>query len=142
MHTVQQLLFAQHFPFSKAAKKIVKEENVSLEGLPLPVVERAELMVEHAFSGKKYAFEVRQSELLLQEVLAFPVAKIIVSFSNDKGLFQRFSAMVADAAYSFLNSEKDKAKAAVSLASDLGVKFDFCEEKDFFVTVPLNVFLS
>ena len=142
MHTRQQLLFAQHFPFSNAAKKIVGGENLSLAELPLPVVERAELMVQHTFSGKKYSFELSQSELLLQEILAFPVAKIIVSAAGDPRLYRRFSAMVADSAYAFLGREKDKKEVAISIASDLDIKFDFSENKAFFVSMPLQQFLS
>lgn len=142
MHTRQQLLFAQHFPFSNAAKKIVGNENLSLAELPLPVVERAELMVQHAFSGKKYSFELSQSELLLQEILAFPVAKIIVSVAGYPRLYRRFSAMVADSTYAFLGREKDKKEAAIYLASDLNMQFDFSENKAFFISMPLQQFLS
>jgi len=142
MHTLEQLLFAQHFPFSNATRRIVAEENISLSELPEQVVERAELMAEHAFQGKKYVFELRQSELLLQEVLAFPVAKIIVSFAKDPVLYARFSKMVADSGHSFLGREKDKKDVAVKLATDLGISFDFPEHGDFFVSLPLQEFLS
>ncbi len=142
MHTLQQLLFAQHFPFTKSAKKIVLEEDLSLKDLPEPVIERAELMARHAFEGKEYLFELQSSDLLLQELLAFPVAKIIVSFVNNPTLFRKFSAMVADSSHAFLNVEKDKGKQAISLASDFGFKFDFPESKSFFISMPLQEFLS
>lgn len=142
MHTVNQLLFAQHFPFSKEAKKIILDSKVSLEELPEAVVERAELMVNNAFHGKKYAFDVRSSDLLLQELLAFPVAKILVSFANDPGLNARFASMVAGSAYDFMAKEKDSEKIAVSLASDIGLDIDFPEQKSFFVSMPLQEFLS
>ncbi len=142
MHTVEQLLFAQHFPFSNAARKIVAEENPSLEELPREVLQRAELMAEHAFFGKKYSFELHSSDLLLQEILAFPVAKIIVSFAGQPSLFKKFSALVADSAFDFLLSSKDKPKAAVALANDFGLKFDFSEKRDFFVSMPLQDFLE
>jgi len=142
MHTVQQLLFAQHFPFSSQARHIVKEENLSLEDLPEPVIDRAELMVRSAFDGKKYSFELKQSELLLQEILAFPVAKIIVSFAGDPVLYQRFSKMVADSGYDFLGKEREKGKAAVGLAADFGLTLDFPADESFFVSLSLNEFLS
>ena len=72
MHTLQQLLFAQHFPFTKSARKIVLEENPSLEALPEPVIERAELMARHAFAGKmlasgfKFALALAMIVMLLQ----------------------------------------------------------------------------
>jgi len=127
MHSLQQLLFAQHFPFTEAARKIVLEENPSLENLPEPLLERAELMARHAFSGKKYAFELHSADLLLQEILAFPIAKIIISFAGEPWLCRAFASMVADSAFFFLNSEKDKGKAAIELASELSLKFDFPE---------------
>lgn len=142
MHTLEQLLFAQHFPFTNAAKKIVKDQDLSLENLPEPVVERAELMVRHAFLGKEYVPNLQVSELLLYEILAFPVAKILISFVNDQSLFKSFSTMVAKSGYEFLASEKVKGKTAVALASDLGLEFDFPEQENFFVSMPLNQFLS
>lgn len=144
MHSLDQLLFAQHFPFSGQARHIVKEQNLSLEALPDAVVERAELMARQALQGKKdetYTFELRQSELLLQEILAFPVAKILVSFSGSPSLYQKFSGMVADSGYDFLAREKDIGKTAVRLASDLGIKLDFPQGQDFFVSLALNEFL-
>ena len=142
MHSLQGLLFAQHFPFTEAARKIVLEENPSLENLPEPLLERAELMARHAFSGKKYAFELHSADLLLQEILAFPIAKIIISFAGEPRLCRAFASMVADSAFFFLNSEKDKGKAAIELASELSLKFDFPDSKAFFASMPLAQYLS
>ena len=139
---MEQLLFAQRFPFTKAAKGIVEEEGVSLEQLPEAVIERAVLMVEHAAAGKKYAFEARNSELLLQETLAFPVAKIFVSFAKDRILYERFALLFSEAAFRYLNSEKDKGKAAVALGTELSLHFDFGAEAGFLVSVPLLEFLG
>jgi len=139
---MEQLLFAQRFPFSKAAKGIIAGENLSLEALPELVIERAEIMARHALSGKKYSFDLRSTDLLLQELLAFPVAKILVSFTANPVLYKRLASLVADSAYSFLKNSKDKGKIAVSLATDLGLSFDFPQNKAFFVSLPLNEFLS
>ena len=110
--------------------------------LPESVVERARLMASHALQGKKYVFDVRSSELLLQEVLAYPVAKIIVSFVNDSRLNARFSSMIAESVYGFISREKNPEKIAVSFATDLGMTIDFPEQKNFFVSMPLQEFLS
>lgn len=131
-----------HFPFTVSAKKIVAEQGLSLENLPEPVVERGIALAGNAFSGKNRQFELRSADLLLQEILAFPVAKIIVSAVNDPVLFQRLSAMFADSAYNFLKGEKNAKQTAISLAADLGIKLDFPEEKNFFVSMPLQDFLG
>jgi DNA primase large subunit len=120
----------------------VAEENPSLDELPREVLERAELMAEHAFSGKKYVFELHSSDLLLQEILAFPVAKIILSFAGEPLLYRKFSEMAADSAFEFILRSKDRSRAAVELANDFSLKFDFSEKQGFFVSLPLNGFLS
>jgi len=142
MHSLEQLVFAQRFPFTNAARKIVLEQNLSLQELPEPVIERAELMARHAFSGKEYVFEVRASDLLMQEILAFPVAKIIVSIVGEPGLYRAFSSMVSGFVYHYLSSEREQGKIALSLASELGIQVDFPEQKSFFVSLPLKDFLS
>lgn len=135
-------MFAQRFPFTEAARKIVLEENPSLDALPEPLLERAELMARHAFLGKKYAFELHSSDLLLQEILAFPVAKIIISFAAQPSLYRAFASMVADSAFFFIASEKGKGKLAIGLASELGLEFDFPDSKAFFASMPLAQYVS
>ncbi len=142
MATMQQILFAQHFPFSETAKRIVNEQSVSLEQLPETVIERASLAVEHAAAGKKYALALHSTELLLQEILAFPVAKIFVSFAKDRLLYEKFAALFADAALHYLNTGKGQKEEAVALATELRLRFDFTGEKDFLVSVPLLEFLQ
>ncbi len=142
MHTLDQLLFAQHFPFTGAARKIILAENLSLEELPLEVVERANLMVRHALDGKKYAPELKISDLLLQETLAFPVAKIIVSLAGQPQMYTKLASMVADSCLEFLDRAKDGKQEAIALASDLDIAFDFSENKAFLVSLPLQEFLK
>ena len=142
MHSLEQLAFAMHFPFTPAAKRIVAEQSLSLEELPEPVVERGIALARNAFFGKSSAFELHSADLLLQELLAFPVAKIIVSAVNDPALTQRFSAMVAVSAYNFLKNEKNRQQIAIALAAEFGIKIDFPEEKRFFVSMPLQEFLG
>jgi DNA primase large subunit len=142
MHTLDQLLFAQHFPFTGAARKIVKAENLSLGELQPELFERANLMVRHALEGKKYAPELKISDLLLQEVLAFPVAKIVLSVAAQPQMYARLASMVANSTLEFLDLAKDKKKEAIALASDLGISFDFSENKAFFVSLPLQEFLQ
>ncbi|MCX6798969.1 MAG: hypothetical protein NTW59_02625 [Candidatus Diapherotrites archaeon] len=139
---MDQLVFAQRFPFTDAARRIVAEQNLSLERLPEEVVQRAEQLVRQAVSGKAEPLRLQNTDLLLQEILAFPVAKIILSFTKDARLFERFSAMAADNAFSFLNMQKSRQEATVALAKDLRVGFDFAEENGFFVRVPLQEFLQ
>ena len=142
MPTVEQLVFAQHFPFTEAARRIVTDQKVSLDKLPPDVVQRAELMVEHAVSGKKYVFNVKNSELLLKEILAFPVAKILVSFAEDHSLYAKFAGLFSDAALNYLNNAKDTKEEAVALASELGLNIDFVSESGNMISVKLLDFLK
>ncbi|MBN2067619.1 MAG: hypothetical protein JW744_04080 [Candidatus Diapherotrites archaeon] len=142
MHTMQQLLFAQHFPFTNTARKIVEEQNLSLDDLPSPVVERAALMVEHAASGNDYNLVLRNSDLLMQELLAFPVAKILISFLRDDAMYRKFSSMFADAALHYLNTSEDSKEAMVELASDLKLAFNFADEAGSIVSISIFDFLT
>ncbi len=139
---MQQLLFAQHFPFSEAARKLVREKNLSLEGLPEPVIERAVLMVEHSAANKQYVFFLHNTDLLMQEILAFPVAKIILSVLRDERMYEKFAALFADAALDYLNTAEDSKEAMVSLASELGLNFGFADNEGRVVSLPLMDFLS
>ena len=141
MFTTSQLQFAQRFPFSELAKKIVKENDFSLEELPQEVIDRAKVLVQQSFRKEESLTPtISSSNVLLNEISAFPVAKILVSLINKPYATERFSSFIADAAFRHLEREKDE--LLVELASDLGIKFSLSERKDFFAEIKLMDFLQ
>ena len=133
--------FAQRYPFSLQAKHFLKNNNLSLENIPEEIIARAEAMVSSAAKGKEYALVINSSELLLQEIMAFPISKILVSLQKDSFLNEKFAWMLSKNFLEYLDLEKNKKQAALELAEQLGIKFDFLG-KEFFVSLALKEFLG
>lgn len=140
MALVEELRFCQKYPFSSSAGKIVKGENLSLDRVSNAVLERAKVFVEHSSRSKKYEFPVsRHEEILKNEVLAFPVAKIFLSFLKNPVLYKNFAEFFAESAFKSL--EQEKTETVLDIASDLGVSFNL-EEKPLLASVSVKEYLS
>lgn len=141
MLPLQELRFAQYYPFSKTAQTVVKQAGLSLEQVPKAVMQRARLMLSSALIGKKYEATAQESiELIQNEVLAFPVAKILLSFSKNYSYFERFAGMIAENAFKKLEFEKNE--VLLDFAQELGIEFELFESKDFFSAIRLESFLK
>ncbi len=142
MVSPEQLRFAQKYPFTATAKNAIKSLDVSLGKISEDVRERAVLRVQNALSRKPYAYRIfgEDRELLENEVLSFPVAKIIVSLLEVPFAAERFAESVSDSALEFLRSADNPLDEATALSSELKVKFDLDEETRFLV--QLQSFLS
>lgn len=137
----EELIFAQKYPFSKAAQKLVKEADYPLDEVPEAVVERAKLMIVSASASKPYKPEIHSStELLKNEVLAFPISKILVSLIGRPELYVKFARMLGNSAFEYLSNEKDF--ALLDLASGLGVNHKPSSKPGIFAEVPMIVFLE
>ncbi len=140
MYSVQELQHAKNYPFSKLAKSVLRESGLSLEDTPDDVIGRAKAMVCAAFSDEGYSTHIQSSpQLLRNEILAFPVAKIIVSIIGRVELYRKFSNMVAESVHASARNEKDG--GLFDLASELGVKFDIPESRDFFAQMAMQDYL-
>jgi DNA primase large subunit len=142
MPTLEQFRFAQRFPFSSAAKRIVKESRLSLDAVPEEIMNRAAVMISHAFREKEYTLNINSRELLEQEILAFPIAKILVSLMKNPYLYKSFSSMAGRSAFSYLGRSAEKKQLSLDLAKELGIEFELSEQKAFFVSVPLQRYLG
>ena len=135
----KELEFAQKYPFSPAAKSIVKNSGFSLEEVPRSVLARARSMVASAYARHDYSPKIREAkELLVDEVLAFPVSKILVSAIDSFELNRKFASMVSSSVFRNLEGEKDD--ALFGLASDLGVKFSL-PDSGFFAELGVADYL-
>ena len=138
--TVQELRFAQKYPFTSTAKGVIADSKLTLDDIPEYVLSRASALVFAAFSEKDYSPKIETStELLHNEVLAFPVSKILVSLINRLELSRRFVQMFAHSVFKNLEAEKDD--AIFDMASDLKMRFDIPDSKDFFAQVSLADYL-
>ncbi len=141
---MDQLTFAQKFPFSESARNYLKELNVSTKGLPEAAIKKSALMVSRAFSGSMYTidFSNPQTDILELELMAFPIAKMFVSLMRTPNIIEKFSFMVYKNTFNNLIESKDAKELCLQLADDFKIKYSFSEEKTFFVKVPLLEYLK
>ena len=142
----KDLKFAQKYPFSATSKKIIKEINVSPDDVSREVIERAAMMIAKAAGDEVYLVEEIHSstDLLVNEVLAFPVAKILISFMGKGYLNEQFANMISQSFLKYLEIEKNKQETLLDLAGELELKFTLSESANngFFVSVQLADFLN
>ena len=142
MAGTQQLQFAQKFPFSQTAKKILREINPSIEHIPEETIKRAEVMISHASKGKPYNISIKSTEMLEQEIAAFPVAKILVSLMKDNFLLKSFASTISKSTFIYLEKSPDRKQLSLDLAEELGLDVSVISEKGSFVEMPLSQFLG
>ncbi|MBU0636414.1 hypothetical protein KKE06_05295 [Candidatus Micrarchaeota archaeon] len=144
MFSNSELVFAQHYPFSSSAKQVLKKQAFELNQTPEGVIGRAALMLSAAAKGKSYVQEhlVHSPDLLVQEIQAFPIAKILVSAIDRPDLWDRFAELVANNTFFYLTNAKNRRETLLELASDLKVKFELHNSELFLVRIPVDSFLQ
>lgn len=143
MIALEKLVFAQKYPFSSTAKDCIKKLDLSLNDLPKEVKDRAFLRLSYAVNKKQYIPEhiFGSEEFLKQEVLAFPVSKILVSFLKKED-WEKFAKNIAENTFYYLEKEKNKKQALLDLATDLNIEFELMPNESFLIKIPLIEFLS
>jgi len=143
MPAKQELLFAQKFPFSNKAKNIIKKEKFMLEDVSEQIMERAKVMLLNAFKKKMYFLnEISSStDLMLNEIYAFPVAKILLSEIHSIDLNRKFAFTFSSNTFKFLEKEKNNEKL-FELFDDFGIKYSLPDKNSFLLSVDLMSFLS
>lgn len=140
MFTMQELSFAQKYPFTSIAKSIVKESAPSLSSIPAEAKERAKAILASALSNTPYNPKAEGSkELLLNEIVAFPVAKIYASCLSSEETFRKFARLISRSSFESLEKEKDS--VIFDVAAELKIRFAPAE-KGFFASLPLFDFLK
>ena len=140
MFSVEDLRFAQKYPFSNIAKAFVKSSNVSLENVSPIVLERSKAVIHAALNDIEYNPMISSSKTMLeQEVLAYPVSKIIVSFMKDDLFIEKFSVLWQKKVFSDLETEKDD--TLLVLGDELGIKWLRPKDESCFVQVSVSTFL-
>jgi DNA primase large subunit len=141
---MEQLVFAQNFPFTEIAKKIIKDTKLTPENVPEQAIRRAALMVSRAITGKEYSLDLNNppKELMEYEVIAFPIAKMFVSSMNVTNIEKKFSLLIQKATFNSLLETKNSLELCIELANDFGVEFELSDEKNFSIELPLLEFLK
>lgn len=153
MVPLSQLQFARKYPYTSVAKSVVKQLVPDLSRIDSSAMESALLIldacaasspkvrrkfVESHFSKRELSY----AEFLQNDVLAFPLAKIILSHLAHPALYDRFAQLMGDLTLEYVNAEKDKISAFTTLAHELNVPSSFSLDDNPVITLSLPVYLS
>ncbi|PIU21804.1 MAG: hypothetical protein COT15_00450 [Candidatus Diapherotrites archaeon CG08_land_8_20_14_0_20_34_12] len=145
MWTLDQLFFAYKYPISLKTREIIKDYNFSLDNLDKEIIDIAVSRIKSSYSGKEYLPSYiehsKSKDLILTEIIAFPVAKILVS-CLDRALMYKFSENVSSTLFYHLNREQKRLQVALDLANELGIKVDLKENGENYIELSLVDFVE
>ncbi|QQR92585.1 MAG: hypothetical protein IPJ89_05570 [Candidatus Iainarchaeum archaeon] len=151
---IAQLQYARRYPFSQQGKNTIKQLAPNMEQLSEGVFQRASELVVAALtlSGKQQqAFisnhlkqrELSYEEFLVQDVIAFPIAKILLSFQRQTQGNERFAGLMGDLTFEYLVNEKEKLTNFLDLAQGLKLRVDLRQEDHIQkIAIPLTQYIS
>ncbi len=151
---IVQLQYARRYPFSQQGKNVLKQLAPNMEQLNEGVFLRAfELAIVALTSNGKQqqAFisshlkqrELSYEEFLVQDVIAFPIAKILLSFQRNPSAFERFAGLMGDLTFEYLVNEKEKLSNFLDLAQGLKLRVDLRQEEHLqWIAIPLTQYIA
>ncbi len=153
MVPLSQLQLARKYPYSTHSKSVVKQLVPDLMQIDPSSFEAALAMVDACSAASPKARrifvedhfskrELSYAEFLQNDVLAYPLAKIILSNLRHPQLYDRFAQLMGDLTFEYLNAEKDKRGAFSDLARDLNVLVDVSLDEQPVVSLSLPTYLS
>lgn len=138
--SVEELAFAQKYPFSLAAKNVVKDSALSISRIPRDILQRAASLVARAFTGTDYKSDIKgYKEIMRTEILAFPVSKIIVSAIDRLELNRKYVSMLGK--YFFENLSGENERTLVDIGLEMKVRFDLVQKGNCFAKVSIADYL-
>jgi len=136
MIPLEELEFAQKFPFTDTSRSVLKQLNASFDSISEQTKLTAVARISTAFKRKTYSAEKLEGhrELLENDLLSYPLAKVYLSVIDDSRLHASFAKSVSDSAFNFMEQERG-GKLKLRLANELGIKVDMPSENSFSVSV-------
>ena len=130
MYTTADLDFAYKYPFTAKAKGIVREssaDKISAETKER-ILKSAAARVSEAFkNGKIEAYRLRMDSAKLENVLAYPYARLLASSIPRNDLAQKYIRAEAKRCSSFLYLEDKDVLGAI--VSELGINLKYDSDK-------------
>ena len=130
MYTTADLDFAYKYPFTAKAKGIVREssaDKISAETKER-ILKSAAARVSEAFkNGKIEAYRLRMDSAKLENVLAYPYARLLASSIPRNDLAQKYIKAEAKRCSSFLYLEDKDVLGAI--VSELGINLKYDSDK-------------
>lgn len=136
------LFFAQKFPYTEKSKNILKEINIDFDEISEQAMKRAALLILKANSNKEYEVDLSSNsrELLKNEIVAFPIAKLLISTMQIPNLFEKFSLIIAKKTFTYLVEDDDAKEICLELADDFKLKYDLSDIE--FISIDLIDYLN
>ena len=140
---MNNLLFAQKFPFTQIAKNVLKDLDISIDDVSESAIKKAALIVSRSFSGEKLNFDlINPSKSALElDIISFPIAKMFVSSMKTNNMVEKFSSFYFKNTFNNLVDSDSSFDLSLRLADDFGLKYVLTEEKGF-VEVDLLDYLK
>jgi len=140
---LEDLRFCAKYPFTKEARDYLDFLKVNLDSLDDAMIEYgAKRITESLGDSSKYAREkseqIKKSKepYLMNELISYPVSKILVSLSEDRALKKKFAKAESQRIYHFLQFEDEE--TVYGIAKQF---FHIQKEKDLFL-VPFQEYLN
>ncbi len=134
------------YPFSQNAKNLISDLNVTLDSLLSSrtfgvarsrAKERVIEAIEEGKIGGKWAYSDTSDSKRLNEIISYPLARMIVSCIDDGFLHRRYALAEAENVSSFL--ENEEAEVVFAVARELGLDAKKVESK---ITVDFLDFIE
>jgi DNA primase large subunit len=141
---MERLIFSQNFPFTENAREFLKESKLNPEDVSETIIKRAALIILRANSNQEYSIDLTSAsrEMLQNEIIAFPIAKLIISSMKTPNIKEKFSLLIKKKTFTAILQNPDPKKTSLSLADDFKLEYLLSEEKEFFVEIKLTDYLN
>ncbi len=123
--------FAVRYPFTSAAKELLKTEGLST--VTDEVVERAVRKITDSLHGRMQKKVFTRDEEKREDLLAYAVARMILSHLRNGYITNKFAVAESKKIRSYLNDESEE--IVDSIAGEVGIFFTK-KEKKVFVSLP------
>lgn len=140
MFEKNELVFCVKYPFSENTKEIVKWLNFKLDSIDNSVLERAKERVIKGIEKNIVLPDSSSSQprILLTEILSYPVAKILVSLTNDNLITKQYAYAESNAMRKFLSDEKEETIKKLALELGISIHDGTVSFIDYLKNLPKN----
>ncbi len=139
---MENIEFAQKFPYSERSKLVLKEMGIQTENIPEQVVKRAALLISKANASKDYEIDILSSseDILKNEIMAYPTAKMLVSSILIPNLNEKLANLISKKTFKYLVEDNNSKELSLELADDF--KLDYNLSNIEFVEINLIDYLD
>jgi DNA primase large subunit len=141
--TLEDLRFCAKYPFTKEARDYLDFLKINLDNLDDAMIEYGakritESLGDFSKHSREKSEQIRTSKepYLMNELISYPVSKILASLSEDRALKKKFAKAEAQKAYYFLQLEDSDSLYGIAKQF-----FHVQREKDVF-SVPFQEYLN